>query len=252
MAILKELPPNDGLAQQAAQSLLELGGSLGLLFLWDEAMSALGPGLERASHPVDGYVMFQAFFALVRHDQEGYRRACRQIIDVSGKSEDGHFLANAALISALAPDSGIDAAIYLPLGELGVKNTDHDSILWRHAYLAHAYFRAGRLNDALKQLEIVEKGVSLDDEAWGGTIVQTRAIRAMTFHRLGRFAESRQALNEAVKWHSALFNRVLSRPTTNLPVGDYYGLIIASITLEEACARSRRRAAPRISVVRYP
>jgi serine/threonine protein kinase/Tfp pilus assembly protein PilF len=131
-----------------------------------------------------------AHVALRKKDEKAYRGACQQMITKLGGTKDAGAADQVAWICSLRPGSGLAPADVLKLAEFAANNH-----VWAsQRTLGAALYRAGRYDDALKQLREADKASAGDRPAL------TWLLLAMVYQRLDKPAEARRWLDEADKW----------------------------------------------------
>jgi tetratricopeptide (TPR) repeat protein len=137
-----------------------------------------------------GVAYRHALLCLRAGDREGYRRACDRFLESVGPAPGAATANTVAWTCVLAPGAS-DAARIVSLAERAVA-TDPKS----HAFLntlAAALYRAGRFEEALGKLD-----AAVQAHGRGGD-PEDCLFLAMAHHRLGRAAEARHWLAEAVR-----------------------------------------------------
>lgn len=134
--------------------------------------------------------------ALVRAavgDEKGYRAACRTVLDCFEKSDEREVLNQVAWTCAIGSDVIDDYRRVVKLTDrtmAGVDEPMHHLQNTRGAVL----YRAGRFEDAAKQLE---EAVA---DHWKGGTPWDWFFLAMAHHRLGNTSDAQEWLDKAVAW----------------------------------------------------
>jgi WD40 repeat protein/tetratricopeptide (TPR) repeat protein len=163
---------------------------------------------------------FQALTALAKGDTARYRKTCAALVEELGKTEDAEAAAAVALTAAVAPGAVSDPAALVRLGETAVRGKPDDAA--SRLALGAALYRAGRLDDAVKELRQAADKDDIDG-------MQARLFLAMAYHRLARRDEARKALARGAgdveasektalfPWDDRLSAQVLRREAQALP-----------------------------------
>jgi tetratricopeptide (TPR) repeat protein/serine/threonine protein kinase/formylglycine-generating enzyme required for sulfatase activity len=179
---------------------------------WDKAAPALARAVEL--HPSDVWPWWRsATLSLHTGDFEGYRRACREMIERFGKTDDPTIASHTVRVCLLLPDAVADLERAVKLADRNLKGNEK-----YHAYNYNwlvldrglAEYRAGQYAAAaerLKQLSPNADGVHLDTSAF--------AVLAMAQHRLGQVEAARAALVNA----QAIIAKKTPDPAKGQPFG---------------------------------
>jgi len=163
---------------------------------WDRAAQAFGQFL-RLKRSADARVWFHHGYALLRGgDRDGYRRACRDMLERFGECDDAHFLNwtvhTCVLDDGAVPDPGrlVQAA-----RKALTRCPGHSGILFA---LAAAHYRAGQFEEAIRWgQEALDTNVRPDRD-------DNRAldwlVLALAHQRLGQPQAARKWLRQAVRW----------------------------------------------------
>ncbi len=218
-------------------AMLDLGSFFCERGLWDEAEASFERGLALAT-PVNAADDLKAGLnCLLAHDETGYRRTRDRALARNRSTNNAYIAADVAMLAAISPDPALDRAALVPLA---VRGLDMEERYWRMVYLALTYLRAGRLDEAAKQLDAYDQtstpGVERVDEitALGYT------VRAMVTYRLGRADDARRALARSRRLLDDLGMRFLERPLGEHGVG-FWGWAACRILMAEARAEIERR-----------
>jgi tetratricopeptide (TPR) repeat protein len=162
------------------------------------------PDESRVAHQL----AMQGGCLLAKGEKEGYRRACRTLVDRFGETGKRDETFRAALTAALSPDSGIDPAVAIRLAERSLRE---GSVAWHLLALGLAHYRAGQYEAALKPLREAEA------IPWLGN-PNTALVQAMVYHRLGKVDEAQRQLRLATAHpfpftdpHDAVVYQILRR-----------------------------------------
>src|SRR5205085_12378779 len=118
-----------------------------------------------------------------------YRLLCATLLERFGEANDPDRWVVA--ICNLAPDAVADLARPVQIAEKMLARDPHNADLV--GILGAALYRKGDLEAAVPRLEASIRAAS-------GVGVHCTLFLAMAYHRLGRAAEARQLLQEAVQW----------------------------------------------------
>jgi hypothetical protein len=136
-----------------------------------------------------------AVLRLAVEDREGYRDACRRMIDRWERRHERDWLVFAAHACALAPGALGDQARVLGLAEQRLAVDPRSD--WSTHVLGLALYRAGRSDGAIELLAARTDGTK--DAPWD---VLNWLVLAMAHHRLGRDEAVRHWLDRADQWVS--------------------------------------------------
>jgi WD40 repeat protein/serine/threonine protein kinase/Flp pilus assembly protein TadD len=171
-----------------ASRLADLAHALAKSRQWDKACAAFAKAA--ALWPSDFQLRHDLALAeLARDNRRAFRDICREMLQDFGQTKSAGELNRIAWLGVLLPDFVDDAQPWLRLAEKAAREQPRwgDCI----ACLGAAYYRAGQLDDALKQLNLA---VKLDAQ---GSHVITQLFLTMTHHKLGHDNEARQWLDKA-------------------------------------------------------
>jgi tetratricopeptide (TPR) repeat protein len=155
---------------------------------WDNAAAACARTVEL--NPGNHWYWYE--YAVLRFqvaDTEGYRRACREMFDRFGKTDQPEIARRVAKACLLMPESVNDPGRVQELLSKSGSGADDANFLWIKAL---ADYRAGRYATAdaiLRSVDVREGAASHDAEMF--------TLRAMVQHRLGMADEARAALASA-------------------------------------------------------
>jgi serine/threonine protein kinase/tetratricopeptide (TPR) repeat protein len=214
--LLRDVFHNEGMTEEAALLLIPQGEVLSDWGLWDDAAAALGPAL-RNYQSVDAFrELREGLVCLMRDDLDAYRHICARALKRFGSTDVANCATDLACMGALRPDSGIEPATLVALGEQGLKRADLDLAAgWPLIYMALAYHRAARYDDALAQLDRYDKSNQFGTRGQDELTAFGRAIRALVLANMGQKETARHALDEARRWQAELGRRELSAPITD-------------------------------------
>jgi serine/threonine protein kinase/Flp pilus assembly protein TadD len=152
--------------------------------------------LDSADH---GHWFQDAALRLQMGDLEGYRRVCQEMLARFGHTDDPVIADGTAKTCLLVPDEVHDLGPVLQLVNLAFTGTEHDPYYCWHLLLkGMAEYRAGHFADAIDRLNqaliLGRERRYFNSRSLSGT---AHALLAMGYHRLGRIAEARQALDQA-------------------------------------------------------
>jgi Flp pilus assembly protein TadD len=141
-------------------------------------------------------------------DREGYRNTCAQMLERFDKTEDRSTSEIVLNACTLAPGAVADRARAVRLAEKAVALDPKAS--WSHEVLGRTLYRAGRPEEAVKQLG---EAVAISSDKTGN--VWHWLFLAMAHHELGHAAEARAWLGKAAGW----IDRELAKPSSESPGG---------------------------------
>jgi tetratricopeptide (TPR) repeat protein len=173
---------------------LERGDFYTRLGLWDRAAKDYVKGFALQRPPLPHLWLGHAALSLSERDTEGYRRLCAQMPKHFNPQAD-YFGQESTIVRAytLASFPGADWGWALAMGKAMVDRRGNQP--WDHTALAMACYRAGQYAEAAQRLR---KSLETDPKWLDGCMNYT--LLAMTYHRLGRRPEAREALKAAGRW----------------------------------------------------
>ena len=127
-------------------------------------------------------------------------------------------MSDIAVDCSLSPDSGVDPARAVEIGERGLSLVNPDIDAYTRLYLAVSYYRAGKFSQALEQLDLHEATELFGIENGEGQLGCGQVLRAMIAQREGRIAEAKAYLNRARQMQAFLGMRSLANPLDNTGV----------------------------------
>jgi tetratricopeptide (TPR) repeat protein len=165
------------------------GNARGELSLFAEARADFARAAEL--DPDDPEPRYRVALACIAEgDDDGYRRACGDLHDRYATTNDPRVASPLAYTCVARPGAGVAADALVRWGERAVP-------LFRgnERVLGATLYRAGRFEDAVRSLEASSHLTTL--VAWDWLFL------AMSHHRLGRTAQSRENLEKARRWMAA-------------------------------------------------
>jgi tetratricopeptide (TPR) repeat protein len=187
-----------------------------------------------------------AMHALLRAyvaDGEGYRDACRRMLERFGDWPHPDIRCMVGSVLAFAADSSVEPSRAVALGEAAVAENRK---AWRVANLAIAYYRVGKFERAKAALE---ESLAIDpnfDPHW------IQAGLAMAHHRLGNTEQAAAALGKAQGLRDARIENVLAVDVGHWPK-PWWEFVQGELIYHEAYALihgSPPPAEPRLAVLR--
>jgi serine/threonine-protein kinase len=194
---------------------LVLSNAHALLGQWDLATEEFARAVEEwpEKSRVAQLLAMQGGCLLAKGEKEGYRRACRTLVDRFSETENRDETFRAALTATLSADSGIVPAIAIGLAERALRDK---RVAWYLLALGLAHYRAGQYEAALKPLREAEA------TSWLGN-PNTALVQAMVYHRLGKVDEAQRRLRLATERpfpfahpHDAVVYQILRREAEDL------------------------------------
>jgi tetratricopeptide (TPR) repeat protein len=179
-----ELRPGDLLLEE------RMAGSLASAGRFAEAAAAFASVVKLS--PTDSQAhLYLALTRWAAGDLNGYREACAQMVERFGGKEDVATRTYLTWACAVGPQAGVDLGAVIQAAEALVAAFPRDH---NHANtLAVLLYRAGRLDDALKQFEVCFR-IEADGNIWDWLFL------AMLHQRLGRPEEAGRWLDKARAW----------------------------------------------------
>src|SRR5262249_35883971 len=152
----------------------------------------------------------RAWVELATGDLPAWRETCRQLFALNREGPDQTFISRATTIvytACLGSDSGIDPKKLIALAE---RVSQKDPQWGLRENLGAALYRAGRAEDAVRELERVAK-----EQGKGGTL-WTKFFLAMAYHQLGHTDKAREWRQKAIPekdagWEDRLIHEVLAK-----------------------------------------
>ena len=210
-------------AQELQPGLVSIYASRGAMYqilgLWDLAAADSQQVLTRAGgmpvwESADWYQ--HALLCLHAGDQEGYRDACRQMLERYGDGANTLSTIETVRACVLAPGAPGDPA-ELVLRARQVTAVDKDA--WRIYVEGLALYRAGEYRRAAERLE-----TALADPAWKGRVIVYPGL-ALAYHRLGEAERARLALAEAEKIFEVAGEALSYLPLGMLPAPSWFDMV---------------------------
>ena len=165
---------------------------------WDRASADFSKAVETQPADLERFHLTRrlAYVALAANDMAAYRRACASLLDLHGRLTDSKdtavFLTFAC---ALAPDAVADREAMVRLAQKAVQaakpDDDRHNLLSTLGAVTH---RAGRSDEAVKQLDEALKAETLEGDALDWLFL------ALAQERLGHSGEARKWLDKATAW----------------------------------------------------
>jgi serine/threonine protein kinase/tetratricopeptide (TPR) repeat protein len=229
-------PTNDPTTAATCRiALLQLGETFHNHGLWNEANSALEAALAPAKSAY-GADLLAGLERLMLGDEAGYRRVRDRALSRYQTNEVSRYAVDLAMLAALRPDPAVDRDAMIAMALRGL-NTTEDT--WAKVYLALAYVRAGRLDEAASQLVQYDVEQPAGVEWTDDLAALGYAVRAMIAHRRNRDDDARRALAASRRILDDLGIRFLE-----LPAKDGFGFwawAAARVLIGEASAEIEGR-----------
>jgi tetratricopeptide (TPR) repeat protein/tRNA A-37 threonylcarbamoyl transferase component Bud32 len=146
------------------------------------------------SRPPEDHVWLEyASLLLLTGDEDGYRRACAQLIEHYGRTKDAGVGLDLARVCVLGPQAGATPGQLVQWAKL--KGPNQPPPAWSLHALGTAYYRAGRPEPAADRLR-----ESLEAQPdWSGQALSW-AFLALAHARLGHAEEARQWREKTDRW----------------------------------------------------
>ena len=180
------LKPDDAFAHAGLGRALEATGQL------DEAVAAFRKAI--GLRPTDGQLWYDyALVQLAQGDSKGYRKACEELLERLGQTDDPVTANCVAWTLSIAPDATTNLDRPVQLAEKAVASDPKNFAYLRT--LGAALYRVGQFDVAVKRLNEATENQSPE-----GTIYMAYKwlFLAMAHHRLGHAGEARKWLDKAV------------------------------------------------------
>jgi serine/threonine-protein kinase len=158
--------------------------------IFDLAIASLSKAVELRSKDFWAVWYPLALLHLSAGRTKDYRALCETMLERFGQADDPDFWVIA--ICKLAPDALADLARPAQLAEEKLARHPHNADL--AGVLGETLYRKGDLEAAVPRLEASIRADPSVGVAW------RKLFLAMGYHRLGRTAQARQLLQEAVEW----------------------------------------------------
>ncbi len=222
------LSPDDRLVQ------LELHRCLGLRLVHQrprDAASALAKACELA--PEDAYLWRTlAVACFVARDRTSYQRACREMINRFGATQDATTAANVLLACLLEEGA-------LPDLQCANHLMNVADARWHWGDWVHGatLYRLGDYAGAARYFESM--AAHYRRRPWDSCFL------AMAYHRIGRHADAQQCIREAQQWIRTADQATLDDVTATRPAwGDWYERIVFPRLVDEAIDVTKQPIAP--------
>jgi WD40 repeat protein/tetratricopeptide (TPR) repeat protein len=155
---------------------------------WDKASADFSKAAGLQDVPVT-VPYYRALLCLRAGDADGYRKICADMLKRWGASDR-----QTLWTCVMAPNAvGDPMALVSGVEEAGGKNPEYH---WGANLLGAALYRAGRYDDAARQLT---KASTIDPDPYRTNMIYTWFFLAMTHHRQGHVQEARQWLDKAIQ-----------------------------------------------------
>jgi WD40 repeat protein/tRNA A-37 threonylcarbamoyl transferase component Bud32/Flp pilus assembly protein TadD len=142
-------------------------------------------------------------------DLDGYRTACAQMLERFDRTTDPYTLKMVTVACSQAPEAVADLARPLRLAEEAVAREPKD--FWAQGVLGRTLYRAGRYEEAVKQLKEAVAIQNHQGNVWHWLFL------AMAYHDLGSPGKARARLDQAVAW----IDQELAKPPSEEPGGSW-------------------------------
>ncbi len=217
---------------------------------WDKAAPALARAAELDPNDIAPRYR-SATLSLYLGDFEGYRHACRQMLERFEKADDPTIVTYTVRVCLLMPDAVADLDRVVQLADRNVKgNEKYHAYNWLVLDKGLAEYRAGQYAAAVERLTKLSPhsdGVHLDASVF--------AVLAMAQHRLGQAEAARAALSSA----QAIIAKKTPDPAKSRPLGHDWPewlhcrvlsrqaevLIVGSLKAEEEALEDMGKALPK-------
>lgn len=133
---------------------LRRGRAFGELKRWDDSQSDLAQAFALGEEPRRSLAL-RALMPLSKHDLDGYRSVCRQLLVEAGQTPDALTAQWTAWACALSPESGSDWLTIVKLAEKAVAERPANAMA--QTVLGAALMRAGQFDAALAKLQSAQK-----------------------------------------------------------------------------------------------
>jgi tetratricopeptide (TPR) repeat protein len=158
--------------------------------IFDLAIASLSRAVELRSEDLWGVWYPLALLQLSTGRSKEYRTLCETLLERFRQENDPDLWI--VRICRLAPDAVADPARPVQIAEKSLTRRPHDTEL--ASVLGEILYRKGDLDAAVQRLEASIR-VAPDCDGHRGKL-----FLAMAYHRLGRTAQARQLLRDAVEW----------------------------------------------------
>jgi tetratricopeptide (TPR) repeat protein len=205
----------------------------GVLRYQKPARDYFAPGGELPTAPEQWFDL--ANMLLLGQDTELHARLCAHAFDQSAKlagNERAAYLISRLWALAEEPPPGTARA--LELAEQAVKA---NSAAWNLHALGLASYRAGKYEDAIRDLNECVRG----HPEWGAQVLNYQVL-ALAYHRLGKDAEARRWRARATEWIDRTAEEVSQAAPYSWPLHPHD--LLAMWLLERELARALPAAAP--------
>jgi tetratricopeptide (TPR) repeat protein len=221
-------PDCETFQQAPRDALRELGVFNAERGKWEQAAAAFAQAIERGPAEAAPRETYEALLRLATGNLDAYRRACAELIERLGDDEKPSAF-EVARACAFGPEAVSDYPRLLELAE-SAASTYSSRSAERAAMLGAVFYRAGKFDDAIEQLNLAIQLHALRDSA------RERILLAMAHYRLNHDENARRAFanaiellareadltnaggitNDAAPWHKRLELQLLLRDAQTL------------------------------------
>jgi serine/threonine protein kinase/Flp pilus assembly protein TadD len=153
--------------------------------------------------PPDEDLWFQlGCLCLLMGDEPAYRRLCRELLDVVGKTDQGVAGRAAYIVGRtclLAPEGGDSTTRAMRWTEKAMTSGTRGP--WCIHTLALAHYRAGRFEQAVRYCRESQRA----DSRWEGAMTNT-VLLILANHRLGRHDDANKYFQSVARWRTAVLD----------------------------------------------
>jgi WD40 repeat protein/serine/threonine protein kinase len=144
--------------------------------------------------------------SLYLNDQQTYRRRCRKMLDLFGRSADPGFISQLLIWGSLVGDPGVDLGLLLqPVDRCLADNENHTGYRLMVQAKGMADYRAGRPEQALEWLRKAESMLHGQGEFEDANKVVNFFFLSMTYQRLNRAEEAKAKYQQGIRQMEKVF-----------------------------------------------
>jgi tetratricopeptide (TPR) repeat protein len=207
----------------------ECGAGLAAVGRWEQAVpyfarfTELGRGTDRQWRGITA-------LSLYLNDLATYRRRCRKMLDLFGRSADPQVVCYVLAWGPLVGDSGMDPQVLLRQADRCLAgNENHGDYRWMVRTKAMAEYRAGQMEQALKWLLKAES--LLHGESEDAEEIVNLFFASTAYHRLKRAEEAKAKYQQGLRHMEKVFGGLDEYQAST---GDWFDWLWCQVVRREA------------------